>query len=494
MFDDFVNIKDTTWTVFKLPALMCYISIVAQSGELSIRCADIKPTAGTLNMMEFYLVYDVEILAFMGIMMGLVIWLALKTVLNFIYETGPKFSKTTHSVRQAEDLLTRNFQDTSLTIGLVWSVCVNVYFYADPDNVFTSKMDKHAYGTIFYLLCMDFLQFSTVCILKFVPLFVEDSASKATDESELGANNKSALLQQDEDDLAARVNIEKLREEFGLKSPNRVDCSCFRKEHRALLKSALTAFSFLFLPCALMVNVVIHLLRHEISIVVEGANAATAEDGSATTPDATSLLGVGAGPLSLQSSSVDGSGVYDPSAEGGSSVELYDFTLNLSIFQIWIVLVTINQVFFGVFEMRPYMSDFYRKFKNPDLIQRDVKTLGAYSSEDPYRNVEIRESIFDVCFAASLKWEYLQENLEVPARCKPHKTQQWDLFMTAIVCAICQIIASGMILVDFNEQGSEALIVSESEESPSALIDGPFFLIKFVCAIIFHCIFFYNTL
>ena len=89
MFRNFASMKPFEWNIVKVPMLFFYIVIVAQSGEITVKCRSISGNFENASSVSLFVFFEMEVFASAGILLGLWLWLTSKYFLNAIYHNGP---------------------------------------------------------------------------------------------------------------------------------------------------------------------------------------------------------------------------------------------------------------------------------------------------------------------------------------------------------------------------------------------------------------------
>lgn len=104
-----------------------YLIIVAQAAEITVKCRSISSNFKDEKVVSLFVLFEIEVFAFCGIVAGLWFWLTIKFLLHALFEAGPKFSFKTRGIKKATDILVRNMVDAYVTTGLFWDMAVNIY-------------------------------------------------------------------------------------------------------------------------------------------------------------------------------------------------------------------------------------------------------------------------------------------------------------------------------------------------------------------------------
>ena len=105
---DFSSMKNYNWHMILVPLLFMYLIIVAESAEITVKCRRIATKFKEPKVIALFTFFELEIFAFAGILVGLLLWLAVKYILNAIFTEGPQFNFKTSGVKLAHDTLVRN--------------------------------------------------------------------------------------------------------------------------------------------------------------------------------------------------------------------------------------------------------------------------------------------------------------------------------------------------------------------------------------------------
>ena len=118
---------------------------------------------------------------FAGIIFGLWVWLSGKYILNCLYVGGPQFKFKTRGIKEASDLLMRNYQDAFVYTGLFYDAAVNVYLLSNL-NVAKDEITDSQKSLINQMLFLSLAQFTVFILLKFVSLHVEEIDPNISDD------------------------------------------------------------------------------------------------------------------------------------------------------------------------------------------------------------------------------------------------------------------------------------------------------------------------
>lgn len=83
------------------------------------------------------------------------------------------------------------------------------------------------------------------------------------------------------------------------------------------------------------------------------------------------------------------------------------------------------------------------------------KHHGGYSGDDPRRSLMMRESIYNLAFAANMKKTKLAE-LGVLPNSRPNKIIITEINLAAYFCAFCQLLTSFLLLESFYKNHNSA--------------------------------------
>jgi hypothetical protein len=126
-FTDFSKMKAFRWQVFQVTLMIFYLTVVAQSGEIVVKCRTIAPLFEDPATISLFIFFEIEVFAFLGIIAGLWIWLSMKFFLNNIYGNGPQFTFKTSGGYAAVDTITRNNLDVYILVGLFWDISCDIF-------------------------------------------------------------------------------------------------------------------------------------------------------------------------------------------------------------------------------------------------------------------------------------------------------------------------------------------------------------------------------
>ena len=108
-------------------------------------------------------------------------------------------------------------------------------------------------------------------------------------------------------------------------------------------------------------------------------------------------------------------------------------------------------ILFSYTQLIPLVRKLYRGYKDPSKVKKKIKALGGYSSEDPLRTLQMRESIYSLAFAVNLKTSKLEE-FGISDEAHPNSMTRAEVSLTAVFCAFCQGFISWLLLNDFLDQ------------------------------------------
>ena len=74
--------------------------------------------------------FEFEVWAFIGLIIGLWMWLVVKFIISQLCVNGPAFKFKTAGVKDAEDQLTRNHTDANAFASLFYDVLINFFIVA----------------------------------------------------------------------------------------------------------------------------------------------------------------------------------------------------------------------------------------------------------------------------------------------------------------------------------------------------------------------------
>jgi len=110
-----------------MPLLLFYLTVVAQSGEITVKCRSIASHFNDPLTVSLFVFFEIEVFAFFGIILGLWVWLTFKFIHNCLYHDGPQFSFKTKGIKMANDTLVRNYTDAFVFTGIFWDMSCNSY-------------------------------------------------------------------------------------------------------------------------------------------------------------------------------------------------------------------------------------------------------------------------------------------------------------------------------------------------------------------------------
>lgn len=116
--------------------------------------------------MSFFVFFDIEVFVFLGMLLGLWVWLSVKFLVNKLYFSGPVFSFKTDGVKTARDVLTRNKSDAINLVAVFWCAFVN-YHLSIGSNYLSDRMEESQYSILYALYYMNVLQIFALIMLKF---------------------------------------------------------------------------------------------------------------------------------------------------------------------------------------------------------------------------------------------------------------------------------------------------------------------------------------
>ena len=111
--------------------------------------------------------FEFEIMAFIGLIIGLWMWLSVKFVISQLFMNGPEFYIKTAGVKDAKDQLTRNHADANAYASLFYDVSINIFILesANLGNVVISDAQRGIVNQLFVMNCIQFLVFLILKVL-----------------------------------------------------------------------------------------------------------------------------------------------------------------------------------------------------------------------------------------------------------------------------------------------------------------------------------------
>ena len=85
----FSNLKPFRWQVFQVILMFFYLTVVAQSAEIVVKCRPISAKFKDPEIVSLFVFFEMEVWAFLGIIAGIWAWLSLKFLHNSFYKNGP---------------------------------------------------------------------------------------------------------------------------------------------------------------------------------------------------------------------------------------------------------------------------------------------------------------------------------------------------------------------------------------------------------------------
>ena len=171
MLHDFANLKSYEWNTIKVPLLFFYLVLVAQSGEITVKCRSISGSFQNNDVVSLFVFFEIEVFAFFGIIFGLWMWLTGKFFLNAMYHNGPQYVFKTKGVKTAIDVLTRNHIDVFIFTGFLYDMTINIYILSDLNQA-SELMTTSQTSMVKQLLFTNVLQLMVFNCLKMVSLYV----------------------------------------------------------------------------------------------------------------------------------------------------------------------------------------------------------------------------------------------------------------------------------------------------------------------------------
>lgn len=128
---NFIKMKSYNWHMVLIPILFLYLIVVAESGEITVKCRSISNKFKNDDTVALFTFFEMEVFAFGGLLMGLWFWLIGKWICNCLFTDGPQFTFKTKGVKAAQDTLVRNHDDAYIATGIFWVASINVYLLTD---------------------------------------------------------------------------------------------------------------------------------------------------------------------------------------------------------------------------------------------------------------------------------------------------------------------------------------------------------------------------
>ena len=129
-FEKFAEIQ-FAWIILQAPLLLWYLVVVARAGEINVKCQKVAERFADPLSVSFFVFFEIEIFAFIGIILGLWVWLTTKYMTNCCCSKGVMLKLKTKRAKQLSDQLLRNQVDVFVYTGLFWQATVNLYFLTD---------------------------------------------------------------------------------------------------------------------------------------------------------------------------------------------------------------------------------------------------------------------------------------------------------------------------------------------------------------------------
>ena len=95
--------KYVHWRNFQVVLLFFYLIVVAQAGEIVVKCRTISDTFTNQKTAAFFMFFEFEVMAFIGLILGLWMWLVVKFIISSLFMNGPVFYFKTAGVKDAKD-------------------------------------------------------------------------------------------------------------------------------------------------------------------------------------------------------------------------------------------------------------------------------------------------------------------------------------------------------------------------------------------------------
>ena len=70
--------KDYNFSILLIPIMFVYLTVVAKSGEITVKCQSIAKSFSDPEIVSLFAFFEIEVFAFGGILIGLWLWLTLK--------------------------------------------------------------------------------------------------------------------------------------------------------------------------------------------------------------------------------------------------------------------------------------------------------------------------------------------------------------------------------------------------------------------------------
>ena len=149
------------------PLLFFYIVAVAQAAEITVMCRTISTKFENPAYSELFVFFEMEVFAFLGVIIGLFFYLTVKFILNSLYKNGPMYNFKTKGVKQASDLLQRNYDNAVLVSSLVYDISINTYLLSDF-NAVRDKVSKSEISIVHQLRYLGMAQLVVILFLFFM--------------------------------------------------------------------------------------------------------------------------------------------------------------------------------------------------------------------------------------------------------------------------------------------------------------------------------------
>ena len=99
----FASLKSHDWSPVHLCFLLFYIITVERAAEITVKCRNISKKFDDPDVISLFVFFEMEVFAFLGILVGLLLWLIMKQCLNACFMSGPRYVFKTKGIRRATD-------------------------------------------------------------------------------------------------------------------------------------------------------------------------------------------------------------------------------------------------------------------------------------------------------------------------------------------------------------------------------------------------------
>lgn len=100
--------------------------------------------------------FEFEVMAFIGLIIGLWMWLIVKYIIAQLFMNGPAFYIKTAGVKDAKDQLTRNHADANAYASLFYDFSINIFILGSSDiaHIVISESQRSIVNQLFVMNCV----------------------------------------------------------------------------------------------------------------------------------------------------------------------------------------------------------------------------------------------------------------------------------------------------------------------------------------------------